>query len=149
MTWTYSIIPSDRGLSVVADPIDSRMATIVGTPNQGLLGLATISATDGTQVITQQVFLAVGYPSVSSIASLEFVVDWIPQIQFVFNPTDSDLLRLMLQFEFKEQIPIAGTFTPTIVFNFAPIVPVGPLTLVFEPELEVTFTPTEPPNNGS
>lgn len=148
-TWSYSMTPVIPGLSVVADAQDSRIATIVGSPEQPYSGLVTIGATDGTQVITQAVTVDFTVPSVSVIASLEFGISWVNQIQFAFNPTDSDLLRLMLQFEFKEQIPIAGTFTPTIVFGFEPIVSEGPLVVVFEPRLEVTFTPTTSPNNGS
>lgn len=149
MTWVYSMTPTIAGLTVIADSVDDRLAQIVGVPTVAYSGPVTIEATDGTQVLSQLVTVTIGTPITTPIAALEFSVDWMPAIQFAFSPIDVDSLRLSLFFEFKEMVPIALNFTPTIEFTFTPIVPVGPPSLVFEPEIEFTFTPTEPPNNGS
>jgi hypothetical protein len=148
-SWTYSMTPPIAGLTIIADPVDNRLAQIVGVPTGEYSGPVTIEATDGILVVTQVVTVTIGTPITTAIASLEFGVEWLPAIQFSFNPIDVDSLRLSLLFEFKEMVPIVSNFTPTIVFTFEPIVPVVPPSLVFEPEIEFTFTPTLPPNNGS
>jgi hypothetical protein len=147
--WTYSMTPIVPGLTIIADPVDDRLAQIVGVPTGAYSGPVTIAATDGTVVVSRVVTVTIGTPITTAIASLEFSFEWLPAIQFAFNLVDVDSLRLSLLFEFKEMVPIVSNFTPTIVFTFEPIVPVVPPILVFEPEIEFTFTPTLPINNGS
>lgn len=129
MTWTYTMTPVIPGLTIVPSGLDSRIAEIVGIPEQPYSGQVTIEATDGVQVLTQVITVEFVAVTATPIASLEFGISWGNQIRFAFEPIDIDALRLTLQFSFKELMLQRVNFTPTIVFTFEPTTP--------------------PPNNGS
>jgi hypothetical protein len=148
MGWVYTMSPIVPGLTIIADPVDSRIAELVGVPVGSFSGPITIAATDGTLALTRVVMLESAVPVVTSIASLEFDVALRPTIEFRFQEADLDLIRLNLLFEFKEQIPIKMNVTPKVRFEFTPIQPIGPVNSNFEPSIEFFFTETII-NNGS